>query len=93
MGAFKPEYVGKMHFYLAVLDDKVRVDGENDSIGIILCKNRSKTRVEYALKKTAGPLGVSGYRMVRELPADLENQLPSPEQVDRLIGEIDSKIA
>ncbi len=89
VGKFKPEYVGKMQFYLAVLDDKVKTEHENPSIGIILCKSKNKTVVEYALKSTAGPMGVAQYQMVKKLPADLEGQLPSPEQVERLMEDID----
>jgi predicted nuclease of restriction endonuclease-like (RecB) superfamily len=54
-GKFKPEYAGKMNFYLAVLDDLVKQEDENPSIGIIICKSKSKTIVEYALKKHVGP--------------------------------------
>lgn len=90
VGIFKPEYVGKMQFYLAVLDDTVRTEHENPSIGIILCKSRNKTVVEYALKRTSGPMGVAQYRMVQELPLDLREQLPSPEQIELLMGEIDA---
>ncbi|MHC4945186.1 MAG: PDDEXK nuclease domain-containing protein [Planctomycetota bacterium] len=89
VGEFKPEYVGKMQFYLAVLDEMVKTEQENDSIGIILCKSRSKTMVEYALRKTSGPMGVAQYTMVNKLPPDLEGQLPSAEQVERLLGGID----
>ena len=88
VGEVKPEYVGKVQFYLAVLDDLVRTEYENPSIGIILCKNRNKTVVEYALKSTAGPMGVAKYRMMKELPSDLEGQLPSPKQVELLIDEL-----
>ncbi|MHC4945194.1 MAG: PDDEXK nuclease domain-containing protein [Planctomycetota bacterium] len=89
VGEFKPEYVGKMQFYLAVLDDTVKTNQENDSIGIILCKSRSKTVVEYALRKTSGPMGIAQYAMVNTLPPDLEGQLPSAEQVERLLCGID----
>jgi predicted nuclease of restriction endonuclease-like (RecB) superfamily len=89
VGEFKPEYGGKMQFYLAMLDNLVKTDQENDSIGIILCKSRSKTVVEYALRKTSGPMGVAQYTMVNKLPPDLEGQLPSAEQVERLLGRID----
>jgi hypothetical protein len=89
VGAFKPEYVGKMQFYLAVLDDKVKTDHENPPIGIVLCKSRNKTVVEYALKSTAGSMGVAQYLMTKRLPVDLEDQFPSPEQVERLLGGLD----
>lgn len=86
---FLPEYVGKMQFYLATLDDRVRLPDENPSIGIILCKSKNRTVVEYALRESAKPIGVATYRIVSSLPADLRNQLPSPEQVAKLLPAID----
>lgn len=88
IGKFKPEYVGKMQFYLAVLDEKVRMNDEGQSIGIILCKSKDKTIVEYALKDSNKPIGVATYRMVSTLPQELKNQLPAPEQVAMLLAGI-----
>jgi len=85
IGKFIPEYVGKMQFYLAVLDDKVRMDDEKPSIGIILCKSKNKTIVEYALKESNKPIGVAAYRMVTTLPKELKGQLPAPEQIAKLM--------
>lgn len=85
VGKFLPEYVGKMQFYLAALDDKVRLPEENDSIGIILCKSKNKTIVEYALKESNKPIGVATYQIVSTLPQELKNQLPAPEQVAKLL--------
>lgn len=82
---FQPEYIGKMQFYLAVLDDLVRLPDENPSIGIILCKNKDSVIVEYALRYTGKPIGVSEYRVVKKLPKELKDQLPSPEQIERLL--------
>jgi len=82
---FQPEYVGKMQFYLAVLDDTVRMPHENPTIGIILCKTKDRIIVEYALKNSAKPIGVGAYRIVSKLPKDLKGQLPSPEQIERLL--------
>ncbi|HEX7627507.1 MAG TPA: PDDEXK nuclease domain-containing protein [Candidatus Methanoperedens sp.] len=89
VGDFIPEYVGKMQFYLAVLDDKVKMEDENPSIGIILCKSKDKTIVEYALKESKKPIGIGGYRMVTTLPKDLRDQLPAPEQIARLLGDVE----
>ncbi len=89
VGKFLPEYVGKMQFYLAALDDQVRMVDENPSIGIILCKSKKRTIVEYALRESAKPIGVATYRIVSSLPEDLRNQLPSAEQVAKLLPEID----
>lgn len=84
---FQPEYVGKMQFYLAVLDDIVRMPHENPSIGIILCKTRDRIIVEYALKNSEKPIGVGEYRIVSKLPKDLRGQLPTPEQIGVLLRE------
>lgn len=89
IGKFIPEFIGKMQFYLAVLDDKVKMPGENPSIGIIMCKQKNKTIVEYALKDTSKPIGVASYRIVSKLPVELKGELPTMEQIDKLLGEID----
>jgi predicted nuclease of restriction endonuclease-like (RecB) superfamily len=89
IGEFIPEYVGKMQFYLAVLDDKVRMEDENPSIGIILCKSKDKIIVEYALKESNKPIGVGAYRMVTTLPKNLRDQLPKPEQIAKLLGDVE----
>jgi predicted nuclease of restriction endonuclease-like (RecB) superfamily len=88
IGVFLPEYVGKMQFYLAVLDDTVRMPDENPSLGIILCKSKDRTIVEYALRESNKPIGVAAYRMVSALPAEYEGQMPTPEQIAGLLGEI-----
>ncbi len=86
---FIPEHVGKMQFYLAVLDDKVRLEGENPSIGIILCKSKKRTVVEYALKDSTKPINVASYHLVKRLPKELQGELPSPEQMAKLLENID----
>jgi len=81
VGAFKPEYAGKMQFYLSALNDRAKLPDENPSIGIILCKEKSHTIVEYALKDTKKPIGVSTYRLTNKLPRKLKKYLPSPEEM------------
>lgn len=85
IGEFQPEHVGKMQFYLAVLDDTMRLAGEGPAVGIILCKSKDETIVEYALRESGKPIGVASYRVVRALPEELKGQLPEPEQVARLL--------
>jgi predicted nuclease of restriction endonuclease-like (RecB) superfamily len=85
IGKFLPEYVGKMQFYLSVLDDTVKLADENPSIGIILCKSKQRTIVEYALKESNKPIGVSTYQIVSTVPQELKNQLPDPAQVAKLL--------
>jgi len=87
-GKFLPEYVGKMQFYLAVLDDKVRMPDEAPSIGIILCKTKNKTIVEYALRESNKPIGVAQYKIVKTLPDEMKNLLPTPEQITKTLSEI-----
>ena len=81
IGDFQPEHIGKTQFYLAALDDLVRLPDENPSIGIILCRRRNRTVVEYALRESNKPIGVAQYRIVSTLPAELQGQLPAPEQI------------
>ena len=85
IGPFEPEHVGKMQFYLAVLDDTVKEPDENPSIGIILCKSKERTVVEYALRDAARPIGVTTHRIVSDLPQNLRDLLPAPEQIARLL--------
>lgn len=67
IGSFKPEYVGKMQFYLSALDDLVRIKGENKSIGIIICKEKNRTIVEYTLRDTKKPIGISTYKIPQKI--------------------------
>ena len=86
-GEFKPEYAGKMQFYLSALDDLVKIRGENPSIGIILCQNKNRTIVEYTLRDTRKPIGVATYMLTARLPMSLQKELPSPEQISYLLKE------
>ena len=70
IGAFKPEYAGKMNFYLELLDTQMHLDGENPAIGIILCAEKDHLEVEYALRTSNKPLGVAEYQLLPELPAE-----------------------
>jgi predicted nuclease of restriction endonuclease-like (RecB) superfamily len=87
IGTFKPEYAGKMQFYLSVLDDLVKTRDENPSIGIILCQNKDRTIVEYALRDAGKPIGVGTYKLTTKLPEYLKKELPSPEQISELLKE------
>ncbi|AEH45437.1 protein of unknown function DUF1016 [Thermodesulfatator indicus DSM 15286] len=82
-GEFKPEYAGKMNFYLSAVDDLLRHPDDRPSIGIILCKSKNKVIVEYALRDTTKPIGVSSYRLTRALPEEIKSSLPSVEELER----------
>jgi predicted nuclease of restriction endonuclease-like (RecB) superfamily len=85
IGKFKPEFVGKMQFYLTALDRQVRQEDENSSIGIILCKEKNRTIVEYALHDARKPIGVATYEITKTLPKALRGQLPQPEEIAALL--------
>ncbi len=87
-GEFMPEYVGKMQFYLAVLNGMVKIAGENPAIGIIVCKSKEKMTVEYALKESRKPIGVATYKMTSHLPRKLRKELPGPGQISKLLEAI-----
>ena len=84
-GNFKPEYLGKMNFYLSALDDLVRLPHENSSIGIILCKDKNQKTVEYAFRDMTKPMGVATYRTTSELPEEYRNILPDVEKLKELL--------
>ena len=81
IGAFQPEHKGKMEFYLEALDAQERMDGENPPIGIIICRDKNVTVVEYALRTAGRPIGVATYAIVPQLPEAYRGQLPSPEEI------------
>jgi hypothetical protein len=86
---FKPEHTGQLSFYLAAVDGQVKAPEDNPTIGILLCKSKNKVVAEYALRNTKGPIGVAEYKLVEALPKDLEANLPSVEQIERELGELD----
>jgi len=81
IGSFQPEHKGKMEFYLEALDTQERMDNENAPIGIIICRHKNKTVVEYALRTAQRPIGVATYAIVPQLPEPYRNELPSPEDI------------
>ena len=84
-GEFKPEYTGKMNFYLAALDKYVKLPDENPSIGIILCKSKNEEIVELSFSDTSKPMGVSTYRTSQDLPEHFRKALPNIEDLKRLL--------
>jgi predicted nuclease of restriction endonuclease-like (RecB) superfamily len=85
-GEFKPEYAGKMNFYLAVADDKLRHASDAPSIGLILCQDRNQIVAEYALRGASKPIGISEYELTRALPASLQSALPTVEEIEAELG-------
>lgn len=89
IGEFEAEYAGKMQLYLSALDDQVRLPDENPSIGIVICKSKDRTYVEYALRNSAAPIGVSTYSLNRALPDELRGLLPPPEVIAERLAAFD----
>ncbi len=81
IGPFEPEHAGKMDFYLNLLNDKEHGDGDQPSIGIILCAEKDDVEVEYALRTKANPIGVAVYQLQSKLPANLKGKLPTAKQL------------
>jgi len=84
-GKFKPEYAGKMNYYLNLLDDFVKEPWENPSIGIILCASKNHVDVEYALRGIDKPVGVSEFTLSRSLPKALRDKLPNAKEIEKEI--------
>lgn len=81
VGDFKPEHKGKMEFYLEALDQHERMPEENTPIGILICRNKNRTVVEYALRTASRPMGVATYTVSSQLPEKYRDELPGPEQI------------
>lgn len=78
-----------MQFYLSVLDDKVKLPNEKYSIGIIICREKNSTVVEYTLKDVSKPIGISTYTISTELPEGIRNYLPSPEEIAQRLSSLE----
>ena len=81
-GAFKPEYAGKLNFYLTAVDELVKTPEDNPSIGLLLCRDRNNVVAEYALRDLNKPIGVSQYELSDRLPDELRTSLPTLEDLE-----------
>jgi predicted nuclease of restriction endonuclease-like (RecB) superfamily len=85
VGSFEPEHAGKMDFYLNLLNEKERGDGDQPSIGIILCAEKDDVEVEFALRTKANPIGVAAYQLRPTLPANMKGKLPTAKQLSDVV--------
>ena len=76
IGEFKPEYAGKMNFYINAINNKLKTDKDNNTIGLILCKEKNRLTVEYSLSSVENPIGVSSFEI---LPKEILDALPTEE--------------
>ncbi len=86
---FEPTDAGQLNFYLSALDDLVKEESDNPSIGLLLCKTKDKFTAEYALKDINKPIGVSEYKLLEDIPEYLQSQLPKAEDIELHIQDIE----
>jgi predicted nuclease of restriction endonuclease-like (RecB) superfamily len=87
-GSFKPEYVGKLNFYMTAIDRQVKEPEDKKTIGIILCKTKNKVTAEYALSNIQNPMGVATYQTTEALPEDLKGKLPDIKEFEARLEEV-----
>lgn len=85
-GPFKPEYAGKMNFYLSAVDDRFRHKDDQPSVGMILCKSKNRLIAEYALRDAHKPIGVAAYKLTKALPEKLKGTLPTIKDLEAELG-------
>ncbi len=83
---FKPEFAGKLNFYISAVDSQVRTEVDGPTLGILICKSKSDIKVEYSLRGLSNPIGVSEYQITDNLPDDLRSSLPTIEQIEAELG-------
>lgn len=90
-GPFKPEYAGKLNFYLSAVDDTMRREGDEPTIGLILCKAKDRMIAEYALRGMTQPIGIADWQaaLTEEVPDGLKGSLPPPAELEAEFGEDD----
>jgi len=82
-GAFKPEHLGQLGFYLTAVDRQLRHEHDNPTIGLLLCKSKNKVVAEYALSDKTQPMGIAEFKLLESMPIEWKNSLPSIEQIER----------
>ncbi|WP_179402457.1 PDDEXK nuclease domain-containing protein [Burkholderia guangdongensis] len=88
-GEFKPEHLGQLGFYLTAVDRQVKGEHDNRSLGLLLCKGKNKLVAEYALSDKSQPMGIAEFKLLQDLPIELQTSLPSIEQIERELGGLD----
>jgi hypothetical protein len=87
MQAFRPEFAGKMNFYLSAVNELLRHQDDQPSIGLILCKTRDRVIAKYSLRDVSKPIGVSEYQLASALPEKLKGTLPTIEELESELSE------
>ncbi len=79
---FKPEYAGKLNFYLSAVDEVLKSENDNATIGILLCKERNKIEAEYALRGMSQPIGIAEFKLSKAIPKNIKSELPTIEEIE-----------
>ena len=87
IGDFKPEYAGKLNFYINAVDEEIKLPNHQSTIGVLLCKTPNKTEIKYSLKNIAAPIGVSDFLLHNQLPSFMQEELPSDEIINSTLDE------
>ena len=91
-GNLKPEYVGKLNFYLSAIDDILKTEADNLSIGLLLCKENNKIIAKYALKNIEKPIGIGEYQLTKQLPKKIKGILPSIKEIESELYKLNKKV-
>lgn len=86
---FEPEHAGILNFYIKAVDEQLRKEGDNPTIGLLICKNKDKMVAEYALSDINKPIGISEYTLEKILPEELKSSLPSIEELESELLELE----
>lgn len=89
-GIFKPEYAGKLNFYLSAVDSLIKRNDDNPTIGILLCKKKDKVEAEFALRDINKPIGISSYILTKAIPDEIKTNMPTIEQIENELSEIEN---
>lgn len=89
---FKPEHTGKLNFYLSAVDSLVKMNDDNPTIGLLLCKEKNSIEAEFAVRDINKPMGISEYLIAQNLPDDLKSSLPTIEEIENQLNLIDDEI-
>ncbi len=89
--AFKPEYTGKLNFYLSAVDTLIKAEDDNETIGILLCRDKKKIETEFALRGMTKPMGVSEFNLTEFLPDDLKGSMPTVEEIEQEFKDYNEK--
>jgi hypothetical protein len=91
-GTFKPEYAGKLNFYLSAVDGIMKTDRDDPTIGLLLCESHGGAVVEFSFKDIQKPIGVSTYTVIRELPKALEQEVPSIQDLKGVVEKLRAEL-